>query len=76
MRLLNVSTLQFQEFFDSEVPQYCILSHRWEGNETTYKDFLKGRDSPGYRKITAFCDFVKRHFNAKIGPEWIWVDTC
>lgn len=61
MRLLNVDTLEFGEFFESEVPPYCILSHRWGKGEVSYKDFRKGlnKDGPGYRKIVDYCNFIK-----------------
>lgn len=61
MRLINIYTLELEEFFESEIPPYCILSHRWKGKETTYKDFSKGRNkySPGYRKIIDFCTFLR-----------------
>ncbi|KAH7141337.1 hypothetical protein B0J13DRAFT_585727 [Dactylonectria estremocensis] len=29
MRLINVQTLKFEEFFDNAVPEYAILSHTW-----------------------------------------------
>lgn len=62
MRLLNVKTLTFEEFFDKDVPPYGILSHRWTDDEITYKDFVKGnkKDCSGYKKVLAFCDFVQR----------------
>ncbi|KAF2167185.1 hypothetical protein M409DRAFT_22614 [Zasmidium cellare ATCC 36951] len=45
MRLLNVHTLQFQEFHDGhDVPAYIIASHRWltpADEEATYKCVLK-----------------------------------
>lgn len=73
MQLLNTDTLQFEEFFDEQCPEYAILSHRWTSDETTFKDFSKGRrqDSEGHRKIVAFCEFAKAR-----GHEWVWVDTC
>ena len=72
MRLLNTQTLQFQEFFDSSLPIYAILSHRWDRVEPTYQTF---RDSqykagPGYKKILDCCLFA-----AKRGRAWIWIDT-
>lgn len=73
MRLLNTSSLKFQEFFDEQRPDYAILSHRWTSDETTYKDFSKGRgqETAGYLKIVAFCEFAKAR-----GHAWIWADTC
>ncbi|KAK5164261.1 uncharacterized protein LTR77_009955 [Saxophila tyrrhenica] len=68
MRLLNIHTLELEEFFEQNIPPYFILSHRWQGKEVTYKDFVKGRcsrDSPGYRKILECCNFVKEFHNSR-----------
>lgn len=73
MRLLNTKTLQFEEFFDTQVPRYAILSHRWGDDEVTLQDFRKGRkrDSQGYAKIKQCCDLADgRDF------QWVWIDTC
>lgn len=61
MRLINVHTLELEEFVGSEIPPYCILSHRWEGKEITYRDYRKGRrkESAGYQKIVRFCEWVR-----------------
>ena len=77
MRLLNVHTLNFQEFFDKDIPPYCILSHRWGEQETSYKDFSKGRnpESSGYRKVIDFCDFAKSRQKVT-SFDWVWIDTC
>lgn len=66
MRLLNVDTLEFGEFFDADIPPYTILSHRWGTEEVSYKDFKKGRmkDSAGYRKILACCAKTRERRNA------------
>jgi hypothetical protein len=73
MRLLNVNTLELVEFTGQQVPQYTIISHRWEGDEITYKDFQKGRrkDSLGYQKVIRCCEVVRSH-----GFEWTWIDTA
>lgn len=62
MRLLNVHSLQLEEFTGRNIPRYCILSHRWGEEEVSYKEFRKGliEDGEGYGKITKFCEFVKR----------------
>lgn len=89
MRLLNVRTLEFEEFFGSDVPVYAILSHRWlpAAQESSYKDFRKGhgKNLASHRKVVKCCDFVKtRDFIAwneatgdnEIMPiEWVWIDT-
>ena len=49
MRLLNIGTLEFEEFFDGPIPESAILPHRWVGREVSYKQFrmdLVSLDSP------------------------------
>jgi hypothetical protein len=73
MRLINTETLELQEFFDSDIPPYAILSHRWEQDEVSYQDMLEGKKKggAGYAKISNFCALALRdHF------DWAWVDTC
>lgn len=75
MRLVNVTTLELVEFFEKDVPRYCILSHRWGSEEPTYKEYLKGqqRQKSGYQKIFAFCEFVRDCYNDTV--KWAWIDT-
>ncbi|GIZ47508.1 hypothetical protein CKM354_001059700 [Cercospora kikuchii] len=90
MRLLNISTLEFQTFGDNDRPPYAIASHRWEGKETTYYEMLhdQGTHSNGYLKVVGFCQLVNR-MNTQIGPvralndlglrcqcDWLWIDTA
>lgn len=62
MRLLNVYTLQFDEFIGEAgigIPAYAILSHTWGPEEVTFKDYTeRGRESieeKGYDKIRGCC---------------------
>ena len=73
MRLLNTKSHEFGEFFDSDVPKYAILSHRWGEQEVLYKEFKKGKASegPGLNKVREFCALA-----AQDGFGWIWIDTC
>ena len=73
MRLLNTKHLYFEEFFDSKIPKYAILSHRWEEDEVSLQDFLCGKrkNGAGYLKITNCCIMA-----AKRGFDWVWIDTC
>ena len=75
MRLINVHTRKFKDFFDAEIPAYAILSHKWGDleDEVSYADYLNGSksDSPGYQKIMHFGQVA-----AESGILWIWVDTC
>lgn len=70
MRLLNIETLAFQEFYDEDIPAYYILSHRWSDNEVSFKDFSKRKITygAGYRKIIEFCEFAKS-MNAKFATQ-------
>ena len=73
MRLLNTKSHTFKEFFDSDIPKYAILSHRWGDDEITFQEFRKGknRDSQAYAKVRRFCALAKASDVA-----WVWVDTC
>lgn len=75
MRLLHVRTLDFERFTPASAPRYAVASHRWGPQEAAYKDVLKKRnlDTPGYRKVEAFCSFVQT-WDPSI--EWLWIDTC
>ena len=73
MRLIHTTRLELKEFFDSDIPRYAILSHRWEADEITFQDYRKGRskDAAGYDKVKKFCAKA-----AQEGHKWAWVDTC
>lgn len=73
---------QLDVFEQYRVPRvdYCILSHRWTGNEVTYEEMRKltkvdSRDEirsrAGYQKILRSCEQAKRD-DFKL----LWVDTC
>ncbi|KAL8651632.1 MAG: hypothetical protein Q9226_004613 [Calogaya cf. arnoldii] len=73
MRLLHAERLEFEEFFDTQIPPYLILSHRWGEKEISYKQMNKKRaeEGPGLSKILGFCKLAleKNH-------TWVWIDTC
>ncbi|KAI9167916.1 Vegetative incompatibility protein [Paramyrothecium foliicola] len=74
MRLINVKTLEIEEFFDIDTPPYAILSHTWlpEG-EVTLGDWMDKRNRrflPGYAKIEKACEET-----IKDNLEYLWVDT-
>ncbi|KAE8452147.1 hypothetical protein EG329_001614 [Mollisiaceae sp. DMI_Dod_QoI] len=73
MRLLNTSTLVVLEFLSSGLPQYAILSHRWERGEVSYQDLLTENVSSmqGYSKIKECCAQALSD-----GWKWVWIDTC
>ncbi|KAI1351202.1 HET-domain-containing protein [Xylaria sp. FL0043] len=81
MRLLNVSTLDFEEVADPATKKYAILSHTWvEGEEVSLQDWQKWR-----RKRRGWEDVAKRSGLAKIldackmtqeyDLKYLWVDT-
>jgi hypothetical protein len=75
MRLINTTTYELEEFLDSAIPLYAILSHRWENEEVVFNEFnrssSKDRAKKGYRKIMKAC---KQAAIDDLG--YIWVDTC
>ncbi|KAL8686895.1 MAG: hypothetical protein Q9218_006783 [Villophora microphyllina] len=73
MRLLNTTSFEFKEFFDTNIPQYAILSHRWGDQEVSHQDFLdsKNMEGEGGVKIQNCCALAKRRH-----IRWVWVDTC
>jgi hypothetical protein len=76
MRLLNTSTFILAEFFGDSIPEYAILSHRWEIEEVTFqdlRDFHNGKKvvREGWSKIHGCCAQGKID-----GFEWIWINTC
>jgi hypothetical protein len=76
MRLLqcdNDGNLSLKEFFDDDIPEYAILSHRWEAGEVTFKDLTDdtSKVKAGYGKIQ-FCGDQARRDRL----EYFWVDTC
>ncbi|KAK4692317.1 hypothetical protein P7C71_g4861, partial [Lecanoromycetidae sp. Uapishka_2] len=73
MRLLHTETLEFEEFFDSDIPEYAILSHRWEGKEMSFQEFQEGNREhhPGFAKIQSCCAVARQRKR-----DWVWIDTC
>jgi hypothetical protein len=64
-----------KDFFDSEIPEYAILSHTWgaDTEEVTYRDVIDstGKNKVGYEKIR-FCGEQARRDSLHN----FWVDTC
>jgi Heterokaryon incompatibility protein (HET) len=74
MRLINTSTFQLSEFYDSEIPKYAILSHTWGNEEVSYQEWCTRafrNKAAGYAKIYNFCLICQGD-----GYEWAWTDTC
>lgn len=72
MRLIDTKTRELLEFFGDKVPEYAILSHRWEEGEVTFQDWsIAGREKKkGYFKIDMACRQAQDH-----GWKYLWVDT-
>lgn len=76
MRLLQSNSdgsLSLNEFFEDDIPEYAILSHRWGVEEVTFRDLTDGtsKGKDGYGKIQ-FCGEQAR----RDGLAYFWVDTC
>jgi hypothetical protein len=75
MRLINVDTLELQDFLGNDMPEYAILSHTWEDEEVTYQDMHPltpdTRSKKGFAKIRETCRLADSR-----GFEYAWVDTC
>lgn len=75
MRLINTSTLQFEEILGSAKPPYAILSHTWGNQEVTYDETLnpsqETRQKTGFQKIERCCAIAREH-----GLLYAWVDSC
>ncbi|KAI9866749.1 MAG: hypothetical protein M1813_000691 [Trichoglossum hirsutum] len=78
MRLLNTKTIVVESFPTPErpeIPDYAILSHRWEDQEASFQEIQEpGRElqkTKGYEKIKRCCDQA-----ASVGFEYVWIDTC
>jgi hypothetical protein len=73
MRLLNVKTREVEDFDGDDVPDYAILSHRWEEEEVTIRNVEteSGKTLKGYYKIDMCC---KEAASQSLG--YIWADTA
>ena len=73
MWLINVHTRQLESFEGTRIPQYAILSHRWEEEEVTFSDIRQGqgKHKKGYRKIDLTCKHTLQE-----GYKYCWIDTC
>ncbi|KAE8451256.1 hypothetical protein EG329_004421 [Mollisiaceae sp. DMI_Dod_QoI] len=73
MRLIDTSSLTLHDFFGTDIPEYCILSHRWETEEVTFRDLQakKGDEMKGYSKILGCCKQAVLD-----GWQYAWIDSC
>jgi hypothetical protein len=65
------------EFIGEESPPYAVLSHTWEEEEVSFRDFTEvpelARKKKGYAKIKQTC---KLALDETDPIEYAWVDTC
>lgn len=73
MRLINTETIQLEEFEGIQIPNYAILSHRWEREEILFRDIASGavEGKLGHSKVLECCARARHD-----GLNYIWVDTC
>jgi hypothetical protein len=74
MRLINTSTLDYEEFEPAVAPPYAILSHTWSSAELSFQDVQNDRKAgkePEYPKLIEGCRAAVRH-----GYSYFWIDTC
>jgi hypothetical protein len=50
--------MTMEQFVGPEVPPYAIVSHTWESEEVSFRDWISGhmKTKPGYGKIRSACD--------------------
>jgi len=55
------------------MPDYAILSHRWNEKEVSFQDLQngKGKRMPGYSKIQRCCAQAQLD-----GWQYAWIDSC
>jgi hypothetical protein len=79
MRLLNFETHRL-EVFDSNIPPYFILSHRWGEDEISYQDITtlsKSRleQKRSWPKVLGFMNASQDPHPSCPKPKYGWVDT-
>jgi len=74
MRLIDTNSLELGEFFEPEVPTYVILSHTWEKDELTLREWTEPSTATpskaGYKKVCMAASLARCS-----GYAWLWVDT-
>ncbi|KAI1497211.1 HET-domain-containing protein [Biscogniauxia marginata] len=73
MRLINAQTLELEEYFGDQIPQYAILSHTWGSEELSFQEW-QGLRAPshksGYSKIKSACQQALKN-----DLKYLWCDT-
>lgn len=88
MRLIDTSTLILHEFFDSDIPQYAILSHTWGPEEVSFQEWVDLTDTDGCQcgksqrreKIQSKAGYQKVVACCRQAQkdhfQYLWADTC
>ncbi|KAF1816265.1 hypothetical protein P152DRAFT_492373 [Eremomyces bilateralis CBS 781.70] len=76
MRLVNVQTLEFEDFIGEvgiDIPLYAFLSHTWGEEEVSFADHISEQSWSKivYEKIRGCCRIAKSE-----GFQYVWIDTC
>jgi hypothetical protein len=75
MWLINVETMQLEDFTVRPAPQYAILSHTWSEEEVSLQEFTcqnaNTAKKEGFAKIVWTCFLAARDH-----IKYAWVDTC
>jgi hypothetical protein len=74
MYLLRTSDYSLHYFAEPHIPDYAILSHRWDRVELSYADLRSKTDvqnAVGFAKIRGCCKQARSD-----GWEYVWMDTC
>lgn len=73
MRLINIETMNFSEFFGETIPSYAILSREWGDSKVNYPEF---QDLDIASRKTAYAKIVRACQLAKVDDlQYIWIDT-
>lgn len=73
IRLIKTDDLSLHVYEGRNVPEYAILSHRWEADEISFQE-LQGnlnQHKAGWQKLRQFCRYAERR-----GQRFVWMDTC
>ncbi|KAL1835950.1 hypothetical protein VTJ49DRAFT_5842 [Mycothermus thermophilus] len=76
MRLVNVHTLELEEFIGDSIPRYAILSHTWGDQELLFADMTdleraRTTKPAGFAKLEGSCALAKEQ-----RLDYVWIDTC
>ncbi|ODA77012.1 hypothetical protein RJ55_07529 [Drechmeria coniospora] len=75
MRLLSTTSLRLELFPGDVVPEYTVLSHRWEDDEVTFEHVESGT-ARGRRGFPKMKSSARQAREGEHGTGHIWIDTC